>query len=355
MYAILSGVFFGLVVAFGVWRANLNLSSKISPTPVASNGEIKKSPSPTDLTITLAKPDNFKVSTTDKIEVSGVTKAGSWVVVSAESEDFVTTADATGSFSLNTPLISGVNQILVSAYDTNQKSATTQVMVVYSKDFENSTPTPEEEKEEDKDATDSIRQKVQEKVKETMQSPKAYIGIITDISSNTIQMNKFTLNNNGNGKGQEINQVSFDTTTTFVKYLNNESKTVKREDVAIGDFIIAMGYTSTNQVLTAQRILITDPIKATDRISYIGNIGKTAKILSFLTPAKEGKFTLEFPDTSKLTATKDGQTVKVKTDSLVDQDEAIITGSFKKEKFVIRRLHLTKPVTLPSPTPKKAN
>ena len=37
------------------------------------------------------------------------------------------------------------------------------------------------------------------------------------------------------------------------------NKVVKLTDIAIGDFIVAMGYVNQNSVLSAQRILVTDP------------------------------------------------------------------------------------------------
>lgn len=135
--------------------------------------------------------------------------------------------------------------------------------------------------QEDSDSTESAKveevsevdEAVQQKVEEVLNKPKARLGTITDITELTIQMK--TLEG-------EIQQVSFTTEeTTFVK-VNEKSETIDYSEVAIGDFIIAMGYFNGNNVLEAERILVASEISSPKRFVAFGEIesieGKKIKI-----------------------------------------------------------------------------
>lgn len=137
--------------------------------------------------------------------------------------------------------------------------------------------------QEDSDSTESaeveevseVDEAVQQKVEEVLNKPKARLGTITDITELTIQMK--TLEG-------EIQQVSFTTEkTTFVK-VNEKSETIDYSEVAIGDFIIAMGYFNGNNVLEAERILVTTEITPPKRLVAFGEIesieGKKIKIIN---------------------------------------------------------------------------
>jgi hypothetical protein len=92
---------------------------------------------------------------------------------------------------------------------------------------------------------------VEEKVKEALNRPKAYLGTVTDISDSTIQIKS---------SESQIRQVSVKDDSVSVIKSGTVNKAVKLSDIAIGDFIVAMGYINSNTVLNAQRILITNPV-----------------------------------------------------------------------------------------------
>ena len=135
LFAVIAGVIFGIIVAFGIWRANSALksatttsnSSNISPTP--SN----KTPQEFDLAI--VKPENDDVVTESPVIASGVTGAGSWVVISAENEDYITRANEEGSFSYEVNLVGGVNYLTFVTFDENGQSLEKNVRVVFSSEF----------------------------------------------------------------------------------------------------------------------------------------------------------------------------------------------------------------------------
>ena len=116
------------------------------------------------------------------------------------------------------------------------------------------------------DSSDSeIREKVQEKVDKVLNTPYFYMGTITDISEGTIQIDEHLLN--GNQEGSEILLIATDGNTKYVKILKTSSN-IDFDEVAIGDFVIAMGYKNGQDVIEAKRILVTNKIELSKRASF---------------------------------------------------------------------------------------
>jgi hypothetical protein len=120
---------------------------------------------------------------------------------------------------------------------------------------ENPSPTP---------TGNNIRDKVQEKVNAVLDNPFSYIGTVTDISGVNIQIGKFSLNNGKTNSTSEIQQIGTDDSTVFVS-VGKTTKTITFDDVAIGDFVISMGYKNGNGVLEAKRILTTEALQPSGR------------------------------------------------------------------------------------------
>lgn len=254
------GISLGLIIAFGVWRVNFSMKPKNivtnTPKPKANNFEFK---------IVLDKPENNDVVTTGNVTVSGITKPLSWITVSGEEDDYIIQSDEQGVFSQDVDLISGVNQIKTTAFDSEGNESIEKVLVVYSSAFQTKTvPTPAS----DASSEAGIRQKVEAKVADLLNKPKAYIGTVTDITDSTIQIKTMD---------GEIKQISTANDGVTVVKANPTAKTVKLTDIAIGDFIVAMGYINSSSVLSAQRILIVDPITEPKITALIGNISDIDK------------------------------------------------------------------------------
>lgn len=109
------------------------------------------------------------------------------------------------------------------------------------------------------------------------------MGTVTDIADSTIQVKT---------GGGEIRQISANKDEVVVVKTGIANKVVKFTDIAIGDFIVAMGYKNGNQVLDTQRILITPPVtepKITATLGKGADVTPTKTTLVFL--FKEGKVT----------------------------------------------------------------
>lgn len=261
------GIAFGLVIAFGVYRINSSLKpndkksqTSTTPNPKAIISEFK---------ITLDKPQNNDVLTADTVPVSGITKPLIWITISGEDADYVVQSDDKGEFKQEVDLVAGINQIKLTAFDTNGSQSLEKVLVVYSSSFEERDSASATPSASINNTTESgIRAKVEEKVKELINRPKAYLGTVTDIADSTVQIKT---------NESQIQQISAKDENISVIKVGTTNKAVKLTDVAIGDFIVAMGYINSNSVLTAQRILITRPVTEPKVIATLGKLGDINK------------------------------------------------------------------------------
>jgi hypothetical protein len=245
------GILFGLIIAFGVWRINSSMSK---PNPSVPETTPSSQAPETEFKITLNTPENNNVVTSSPVTVSGITKPLSWMVVSGETGDYILQSDEKGIFAQDVDLKAGVNQIRVTAFDPAGSQSFQKVLIVYSSAFQPATVVPSTP---GAPATGdaAIRENVAQKVAAAMNQPKAYLGVVTDITSTTIQTKT---------PESQIEQIAIGgSEIVVVNSKGTNNKTVKLTDIAIGDFIVAMGYVNGNQVLEAQRILITDPLQNT--------------------------------------------------------------------------------------------
>lgn len=288
VWAIVAGILFGLVIAFGVVRVNSTLKPKgesttPSPTPESAVSEFK---------ITLNKPEPEDVITQDSVAVSGITKPNALIAISGEKGDYILKSDEKGLFEEEINLISGVNQIRITAFDPAGAQSIEKVLVVFSSAFE---------------------EKGGDRLEKAANKPKAYLGTVTDITDSTIQIRTTS---------SEIRQISVANDTTAVK-TDPTSKVIKLTDIAIGDFIVAMGYRNGNQVLSAQRILITPPV-VEPKISV--SMGKGANI----TPTK----------TTQVFLFKDGEVTKSKAANVEDESQIISVAIEVSGKSGVRSIFI---------------
>lgn len=276
--AIFAGIGAGLVLAFGVWRLTSNLK-KDNPQPSENPTPGEHSPGPVngDLSITLSSPNNFDVVTDSPIKISGLTKPDAIVIVSTESKDYMTTAEKDGSFETEVSLSGGLNNLVVSSFDETGKSVVARLNLVYSSEFSKYLDSGEQVSDASESA-DTIREKVQQKLNQTLHKPTAYIGTITDITDSTIQTKS---DENG------IEQISISDDTSYGS----------DEELAIGDFILAMGYLGNNKVLDAKRIISAERTTPNSTEAIWANITTIdGKDVSFTN--LEGKeYQIDFPKT----------------------------------------------------------
>lgn len=323
VFAIVFGGILGLIVAFGIWRVN----SALSPKDRKEEAAASPTPRP-EFLISLAKPENYDVVITAPLELSGITKPNSLVAVSGEEDDYLTETDGEGVFNESVALVGGTNEILLTAFDEAGTPTNTRVLVVYSSEFEkiienaSSGPTAEE--------ADSVRERVERKVEQALNKPQAYLGLVADISEETIQIK------NPDG---EIQQVQTTEDTVFVK-TNGASKTVNFKDVAIGDFVIAMGYRNGNAVLNAKRVLVTPPFEKSKREILYAKATKTTN-KDFSVAASDGQELTVVPAKGAVYLAKvDGKITKAKFADLEEGAQVVTFGERGGDSFSARTVFI---------------
>lgn len=336
VFAIVFGSILGLVVAFGIWRVNSALA------PKREEGKTEASPTPTSgFLVSLAKPEERDVIPVTPAPLNGLTKAGALIAVSAEEEDYLTMANDQGLFSESVDLVGGINQILVISFDDKGAVASTKVLVVYSSEFKKiienltATKTQSPEPASQTSATDSVREKVEKKVEEALNRPKAYLGLIADISEGTIQLKT--------GEG-EILQVQTAQDTAYVKD-GSSSKVVSLKDLAIGDYVVAMGFKNGNAVLNAKRILITAPPVSLTREVILGKVTRlTSKdfALTFLNGQGEPLVTTDKNTVYLSFSSSSGKVSKGKFGDLKESASVVAFGARGEKSFAARTIFLVK-------------
>jgi len=135
--AIVAGIAFGVILAFGIWRANSALKEEVTTEIVESEVVSTPSPTPDELDIALARPTNYDVLTSSPSVITGVTQPDSWIIVSGEVKDYYLKSDDTGKFEQEVEFVGGVNQLIITAYKQDGKSVTDNLLIVYSTEFLN--------------------------------------------------------------------------------------------------------------------------------------------------------------------------------------------------------------------------
>lgn len=268
LFAIIAGIFVGLVVAFGIWRTNSVLQNKNGAPQENESAEREETPKTNGSGLTIASHEEGDVISESPIVISGITKPNSWVAVSAEDEDYIVKANESGSFRVDVELTGGVNQLLYLAVDeTSGETIRQNQTIVYSTEFEeqleNIVSAETSSQEEATEEGDTIREKVREKVEAAKRNPKAYIGSITDKTESTLELR--------NGQG-EIKLVSISPEETSIVAIDDTATETSFDEVAIGDFVVAMGFANENNVLEAIRILLTETLEAPSRELHFGSV-----------------------------------------------------------------------------------
>lgn len=137
--AIIIGLFFGLLITYGVYRTRLALTQN---TTNLDQTEIN--PSPELLTdtsnITVFSPEDGLIQENKELTISGTSLPNSYVILFVNNEDYISTADDTGNFSFNVILENGSNVLKVHAIDENGTTTTVQRTVIVYQNSQTSTP-----------------------------------------------------------------------------------------------------------------------------------------------------------------------------------------------------------------------
>jgi hypothetical protein len=143
IFAIFAGIMLGLLVAFGIWRADnalkpavdTNLATNDNPQYSTTTANSSKNSSQQNTDLAISSIESGDVFTENPVILKGLTHPNVNLVISTENDDFLLNSDATGQFEKEIALTGGINNILITAYDNKGFSSSTSLKIVFSSEF----------------------------------------------------------------------------------------------------------------------------------------------------------------------------------------------------------------------------
>lgn len=178
---------------------------------------------------------------------------------------------------------------------------------------------------------DSVRDVVRQKVEEARKNPKAYIGTLTDKTETSLELRNET---------GEILQISVNEDEVSIAKTGDASFSLKFADVAIGDFVVAMGYKSPNGVLDARRILVTSAIEKPARKILVGTVTASERNLLTVSEKETGQEFEVTPARNIRVTLNDEKNTRVNFSTISEGDEVIAVNAQEGDDLEARRIHV---------------
>ena len=192
---------------------------------------------------------------------------------------------------------------------------------------------------------DPIREAVQEKIEEAQNKPVAYLGTVTDIVENTVQIKSIE---------GEIKQVSVNDDTKFVK-VNSSTTTVNYSDIAIGDFLVNMGYRNPDDVLVVGRTLVTSRPEKPKRESVFGKVTEKLNTEITIEIKNNSEFLTISPERNIVVTKKDeNETIRSRFADIEEESIIFAVGVRSEDSFSARSIHIVE-TPLPSENPDESS
>lgn len=142
LIAIIVGFTLGLIITFGIYRAQKSLQKDTSEVASDNTQPQVEEHEPA---LIIVQPTQGTIANQDQITVAGTTTPLTPVTVVSLAAQSATVSDEVGNFSALIELEAGANTLIVTSYDADGNSLTEQVTVVFSTaDLDNADNTPNE-------------------------------------------------------------------------------------------------------------------------------------------------------------------------------------------------------------------
>jgi hypothetical protein len=128
LIAIIVGLALGLIITFGIYRAQSSINRQNQPTETETRDETDE----TAHQLTVIQPENNGIVDEDFIEVTGLTSSNSLVTLVTADSETVVQADELGNFSGSVELTAGINSLVVTSYSLDGSQVSAQLAVVFS-------------------------------------------------------------------------------------------------------------------------------------------------------------------------------------------------------------------------------
>ena len=323
VFAVLFGVFMGLVFAFGIFRINnqikKNQEANINPN---TNDDTENSQSnDTKASLTLLKPEDQQVFGDDVVDLTGITTAESYVIATGGTSDDIIKSSDNGTFEMEYEIDPSVNNLVIYSISPNNQRFTKSLNVVYSSEA------PDGETSKDGD------DKIEDKFEQAQKRSEFYEGTITDITEGGIQIK--------NGSG-EIKQISYSNDSTSFAKIGKTTATISDTDLAIGDYILALGYKDNKGLLEAFRILISQPSTPTSVKVFYGNVVNKNKNDMEITEKNSDNLIIEIDNNSQTYMADSSDYIKSRFANISEGDLVIGTYLTNDDGNIARKIYILK-------------
>jgi hypothetical protein len=312
LVAVVLGILFGCLAAYGIWKAKAVISAKDAPSQVASDvvtPEEQNTATPTSITasvpsFSILEPQDMTVIAQNPFIISGTSTPDTFLLISSDENDYLTKTTQEGRFTQAVMLDIGVNQITITNFEKDGRKQVATRTVVYSNELVNSSDS-------------GIKY-------------QAYLGSVTDKTQESLQIKD---------SRSEIRFISVDPTkTTFVRINDDGQKEAVFDDVAIGDYIAALGVEGLNQVLDTRQIILTIPSGGLGNSAFQGKITESTRNEATLKVSDQTEFSVKPAKTVSVTS-GDTQTKSVFSDLEEDQ-EVLVSGVQDGSTITARKIHI---------------
>lgn len=131
-FAVLLGLSLGLIVTYGVYRANqANTQDQVDTLLQESAAETIDPTANGISSLVIDAPENESIVDEAKQTIAGTTLANAFVVIYVNETPYMTTADQTGAFSISADLSLGSNVIGVHSLSEDGNEAIAEIVVSY--------------------------------------------------------------------------------------------------------------------------------------------------------------------------------------------------------------------------------
>lgn len=306
--AIFLGSFLGIAVAFGIWRFTNSFKQESGniTDELAENNLLpfqQGSDLPTGALsegITIVQPHTNAVVNRTPIAVSGITMQNSHVVILGDDEYVVRTGNG-GTFEQEVEVDGGINIIPIYVFSEDGKQEQTSVLVVYSSEIE------------------------------SIEGATAVMGTVTDITNTSLQIRE---------ADGEVSQIALSANTSYASTVQS-TRDVEFSDLAIGDFVAALGTTDDDEVLHAARVIIgTLPDESEVVVAY--GIIQTLTNREFIVASESEEWSIDATG-GRATVTSSNESGEIVTARLAEADEGdriIVIGTMDDGELQASRIHL---------------
>lgn len=289
--AIILGSFLGVAVAFGIWRF---ARQKTEPTPATSSNEQALEQREVFSELAIVSPPDNSVLSISPVQISGFAPPNSLVAVYTRSVYLAKTNEA-GEFSVEAELADGINHVVVWSIEKDKAPQVENFSLVYSTKL----------KSDPDEAAISIK------------------GTVTDITQDTLQLRT---------EGGEIEQLLVKQETTYVQ-IGSKTEELEFKDLAIGDFVAALGYKNADEVIEIGRVIVTVEPKAPDIAAIAGTIQTLSRSEFIVLTSQSEEISVDATSSVNTYSAKENITPS-RLSTAEQGDPIAIIGSFKDGELV---------------------